>query len=298
MGLPRIAAYPMPQAASLPAPRVAWAIQPQRAALLVHDMQAHWLGRFDMDAQPVPALLSNIATLADACRAAGVPVIYTMQPAGQSPAQRGLLGPVWGDGIPAGSGGDAIASQVAPSPGDEIIVKRRYSALVGTDLLARLRALGRDQLVVCGVYAHIGVALTAAHAFTEDVRSLIVADAVADFSEQEHLRTLEWAGGCCAGVCATNDVLAAVGASTPEPGVDLERMRADVLAALDDPPATLGDDDDLLDLGLDSIRLMALVGRWRQAGLSIATEDLIEAEPTLAGWWAAAQQAGVRAAGR
>jgi len=168
----------------------------------------------------------------------------------------------------------------------------------GRPARTRRRALGRDQLIVCGVYAHIGVVLTAAHAFTEDVRSVIVADAVADFSEQDHVRALEWAGGCCAGVCSTGTVLGAIGGSPPQPGVDLERMRADVLAALDDPPATLGDDDDLLDLGLDSIRLMALVGRWREDGLSIAMEDLIEADPTLAGWWAAAQRAGTGAAGR
>lgn len=297
MGLPRIAPYPMPAAAALPAPRVAWPLEPPRAALLVHDMQAHWLGRFDMDAEPIPTLIANIAALAGACRAAGVPVIYTMQPAGQTAAQRGLLGPVWGEGIPAGSGGEAIVAPVAPAPGDEVIVKRRYSALVGTDLQARLRALGRDQLLVCGVYAHIGVALTAGHAFTEDLRAVIVADAVADFSAEEHVRTLEWAGGCCAGIAATGAILAALGGDAPR-GIDRERMRADILAALDDPPAALGDDDDLLDLGLDSISLMALVGAWQEAGLALTAEDIIEAEPTLAAWWAAAERAAGRTAAR
>lgn len=299
MGLPRIAPYAMPDAAALPEPRISWTIEPARAALLVHDMQAHFLAAFDVTREPVPELVANIDALAGACRRAGVPVIYSAQPPGQSVEQRGLLQPVWGDGIPAGSGGEEILPALAPHPGERVVTKWRYSALVRTDMLAHLAELGRDQLIVCGIYTHIGIAMTAAHAFMEDVRSVIAADAVADFSAQEQLTTLEWAGACCAGVTPTAALLAQLGAaSDPAGGIDLDRMRADVLAALDDPPAELGDHDDLLDLGLDSLRLMALVGRWREAGLALATEDLIEAEPTLAGWWAAAQGAAERAGAR
>lgn len=295
MGLPRIAPYPMPGTDALPAPKVAWTVDPARAVLLVHDMQAHFLAAFDVEREPIPELVANITALAGACRAAGVPVIYSAQPAGQTPEQRGLLGPVWGEGIPGGSGGEEILPALAPRPGDEVVTKWRYSALVRTVLLDRLRALGRDQLVVCGIYTHIGIAMTAAHAFMEDVRSVIAADAVADFSAHEQLTTLEWAGSCCAGITPTAVLLEQIGADAPAAaGVDLERMRADVLAALDDPPAALGDHDDLLDLGLDSLRLMSLVSAWRAAGLALATEDLIEAEPTLAGWWEAARGAAAR----
>lgn len=301
MGLPRIAPYPMPDPAALPEPRIAWTIEPHRAALLVHDMQAHFLAAFDAEREPVPALVANVAALAAACRAAGVPVLYSAQPPGQTPEQRGLLQDVWGDGIPAGTGAEAILDAVAPRPGEEVITKWRYSALVRTDLAARLRALGRDQLIVCGIYAHIGVIMTAAHAFMEDIRSVIAADAVADFSAEQHRAALAWAGSCTAGIAATADLIAQIGAgadATGPAGVDLERMRADVLAALDDPPAALGDDDDLIDLGLDSIRVMALLNRWREAGLPLSAEDLIEAEPTLGGWWAAAQEAAARAGAR
>lgn len=289
MSLPRIAPYPMPDPTSLPEPKVAWTVDPARAALLVHDMQAHFLAAFDVEREPIPELVTNIRTLIDACHAAGVPVLYSAQPAGQTPDERGLLQPVWGEGIPEGTGGEAILPALAPQDGDEVITKWRYSALVRTDLLERLRAKGRDQLIVCGIYTHIGIAMTAAHAFMEDVRSIIVADAVADFSAREQLTTLAWAASCCAGVTPTNTVVSAIGAASSNGGVDMERMRADLLAILEDRPDTLGDHDDLLDLGLDSMQVMALVTRWREAGLSISTEDLIEAEPTLAGWWEAAQ---------
>ncbi len=294
MGLPRITPYPMPDTSSLPRPKVAWTIDPTRAALLVHDMQAHFLAAFDAEREPVLTLVANIRTLIDACRAAGVPVLYSAQPAGQTPDQRGLLGPVWGEGIPAESGGEEILPALAPQEDDEVITKWRYSALVRTDLLERLRAVGRDQLMVCGIYTHIGIAMTAAHAFMEDVQSVIVADAVADFSPREQLSTLTWAASCCAGVTPTAALVAQIGAAASNGTVDIERMRADLLDILDDPPDALGDHDDLLDLGLDSLQVMALVTRWRKAGLALSAEDLIEAEPTVGGWWEAAQAAAAR----
>lgn len=296
MGLPRITPYPMPDPAALPDAKVTWTVDPARGALLVHDMQAHFLAAFDAEREPIPELVANIRRLTDACRAAGMPVLYSAQPAGQAPDQRGLLGPVWGEGIPGGSGGEEILPALAPHPGDVVITKWRYSALVRTDLLQRLRAAGRDQLVVCGIYTHIGIAMTAAHAFMEDVQSVIAADAVADFSAEEQVTTLAWAGSCCAGVTPTHALVTQIGgaATSSNGAVDIERMRADLLGVLEDPPAALGDHDDLLDLGLDSLRVMALVTRWREAGLGLSAEDLIEAEPTLAGWWEAAQAAAAR----
>ncbi len=294
MGLPRIAPYPMPDPAALPDPKVSWIVDPARAALLVHDMQAHFLAAFDVEREPIPELVANIRALIDACRSAGVPVLYSAQPAGQTPDQRGLLGPVWGEGIPGGTGGEEILPALAPETGDEVVTKWRYSALVRTDLLERLRARGRDQLVVCGIYTHIGIAMTAAHAFMEDVQSVIAADGVADFSAQEQLTTLAWAGSCCAGVAATSVLVEQITGTASAVTIDLERMRADVLATLEEPPAELADHDNLMDLGLDSLRLMALIGRWREAGLPLATEDLIEEEPTLAAWWDAAQRVAAR----
>ncbi|RJL31016.1 isochorismatase [Bailinhaonella thermotolerans] len=42
-------------------------------------------------------------------------------------------------------------------------------------------------------------------------------------------------------------------------------------------------DENLVDWGLDSIRLMTLVERWREEGVEVAFEDLAE-NPTLTGW--------------
>ena len=45
-----------------------------------------------------------------------------------------------------------------------------------------------------------------------------------------------------------------------------ESLRADIAALLHEAPDEIGGDDDLIDLGLDSMRAMALLTRWAQAG--------------------------------
>lgn len=64
----------------------------------------------------------------------------------------------------------------------------------------------------------------------------------------------------------------------------LERMRADIAALVDEAPEELEDDDNLLDWGLDSMRIFNLTVEWSQYGAELGFADLAEA-PTLADWW-------------
>ncbi|GAA3734309.1 amino acid adenylation domain-containing protein [Salinactinospora qingdaonensis] len=73
-------------------------------------------------------------------------------------------------------------------------------------------------------------------------------------------------------------------AGTHGSALTLEDMRAAVAAALDEDPAAIGDDDDLLRLGLDSIGVIRLASRWRHAGLPVTAAGLLERR-TLAQWW-------------
>ncbi|MER5767148.1 isochorismatase family protein [Streptomyces sp. NPDC001985] len=206
MALPAIAPYPMPRPDELPAGRVDWEVDPARAVLLVHDLQNYFLSAFDQGAEPVATLLHQVSRLREEAERLGVPVVYTAQPGGQSAAERGLQQDFWGPGLPAGPWAAAIPEPVAPGPGDTVLTKWKYSAFVRTDLLERLRALGRDQVIVTGVYAHIGVLMTACDAWMRDVQAFVVADAVADFSERDHRMALEWAAGRCARVLPTDRV--------------------------------------------------------------------------------------------
>jgi bifunctional isochorismate lyase/aryl carrier protein len=63
----------------------------------------------------------------------------------------------------------------------------------------------------------------------------------------------------------------------------VDDVRAHVAEVLEEPAADIGDHDDLLDRGLDSIRLMNLVERWRELGITTSFVDLAET-PTVSAW--------------
>ncbi|MCW5253044.1 MULTISPECIES: isochorismatase family protein [unclassified Streptomyces] len=205
-GIPAIAPYPLPTAGELPANTAAWTAEPDRAVLLLHDMQRYFLA-------PLPEalrteLVANVTALRDRARAAGVPVAYTAQPGGMTPEQRGLLADFWGPGMRTAPADREIVDGLAPEDGDWVFTKWRYSAFHRSDLLERMRAQGRDQLVVCGVYGHVGVLMTAVDAFTHDIRTFLVADGIADFGEDEHRATLDYAARRCAVVTTAGEVFA------------------------------------------------------------------------------------------
>jgi isochorismate hydrolase len=85
-----------------------------------------------------------------------------------------------------------------------VVTKWRYSAFHRTDLLRRIRAAGRDQVLICGVYAHLGCLATAVDAFSYDLETFLIADAVADFDEASHAMSLQRAAQGCAVVLSTS----------------------------------------------------------------------------------------------
>ncbi|MHA6626141.1 phosphopantetheine-binding protein [Pseudonocardia sichuanensis] len=69
-----------------------------------------------------------------------------------------------------------------------------------------------------------------------------------------------------------------------DPVLAPEQVRADVADLLGCDPAEIDPDEDLLDRGVDSIRLMSLVEQWRQAGATgLEFADLAE-QPVLRHW--------------
>lgn len=60
----------------------------------------------------------------------------------------------------------------------------------------------------------------------------------------------------------------------------LETLRAQVGELLEEP---VTDDADLLEAGIDSIRLMTLLNRWQDEGHEVSFVDLAE-QPTIAAW--------------
>ena len=90
------------------------------------------------------------------------------------------------------------------------MTKWRYSAFQRTDLREKLREWGRDQLLITGIYAHIGCLMTAAEAFQQEVRAFLVADGVADFSLEDHRMALSYAAKRCGVVDSTRHLAQAL----------------------------------------------------------------------------------------
>jgi bifunctional isochorismate lyase/aryl carrier protein len=209
LGLPAIAAYALPEGDEIPAARVPWRIERARAALLIHDMQNYFVNAF-AGHEPIGTVIANIAALRQHCDAVGVPVFYTAQPGAQDRRDRGLQADFWGPGMPATDGQPAIVDALSPGAAHIVLTKWRYSAFARTTLEPMLRARGRDQLIVCGVFAHIGCLMTTADAFMRDVEPFFVADGVADFSRAQHDLALTYAAGRCAVPTTTAALLQAL----------------------------------------------------------------------------------------
>ncbi|MDF4249057.1 isochorismatase family protein [Streptomyces sp. WMMB303] len=207
-GIPPIASYPLPSSHELPDNTAAWSVDPDRAVLLVHDMQRYFLAPFPGTVRA--ELLGNAERVRTRCAARGVPVAYSTQPGAMSARDRGLLMDFWGPGMRASAEDRQVAEELAPAEGDWLLTKWRYSAFFRSPLLRRMRAAGRDQLILCGVYAHVGVLATAMEAYANDIRTFLVGDAVADFSQDRHRMALTYAAERCAMVVSADRLLAEV----------------------------------------------------------------------------------------
>ncbi|MCZ4610596.1 isochorismatase family protein [Streptomyces sp. Lzd4kr] len=202
--------YVMPTPAMLPDDTTGWTLDPQRAALVVLNLQRRFVHVLAEEGVPVAELLTNAGRLVNAAHAAGVPVIHSV-PAGE----RGPATYVRRSGAPDDRDGEAFADQVEPRTGDAVLTTRKHSAFARTRLEGRLRDLRRDQVVIAGLFARVGVLMTAADAWVQDLEPFVVADAVADASAGSHGFALEWVADTCGAVTSTGRVVTVFGLVTP-----------------------------------------------------------------------------------
>lgn len=204
MAIPSIAPYDIPTG---PFPsRVDWELSPDRTALLIHDMQQYFIDAYQVDQQPMATALPNMVRIRDTCAAAGIPVVYTAQPGDQHPSRRGILADFWGDGLATGPD-EAIVDPLAPREGDIQVTKWRYSGFQRTDLHELLNHYRRDQLIVVGVYAHMGCMISATEAFMRDIAPFFVVDATGDFSHDEHRMAADYVAKRAGRVMTTDEVI-------------------------------------------------------------------------------------------
>ncbi|MBT2533912.1 isochorismatase family protein [Arthrobacter sp. ISL-48] len=207
MAIADIEDYELPVPEQLPQSKLKWQVDPRRAALLIHDMQEYFVAPFSRQSLPMREVLRNIVELKAACAKEGIPVYYTAQPGGMSREQRGLLLDLWGPGMTVSPAHRQILAELSPTASDTVLTKWRYSAFHKSQLKSLLDGGGRDQLIITGVYAHVGCLMTAVDAFSQDIQPFIVSDGVADFSREEHDLCLSYAASNCAVVTPASSVL-------------------------------------------------------------------------------------------
>jgi isochorismate hydrolase len=175
-----------------------WGLRPERAAVLVHDMQPYYLNVLHNSVRSRVA--AEASTLVSRARAVGLPILASGPRAASAIEQRGLLGPMWGLG--------PSAEEVAISEPDFVpIAKRSYSAFYATDLEVELRRRGRDQLIIVGVFASAGILATTFDAFARDIQCFVGIESTADYTAHQHRTALNLITSLTGAVTSSGNLL-------------------------------------------------------------------------------------------
>lgn len=167
-------------------------INPEKTALVLIDLQE---GILAIDTQPYPSsqILAKGKQLTEQFRQAGAPVVlvhvgwqadFADAPQGQTDASAGHpeggLPETWSDLAPG-----------LQQEGDIVVLKHQWGAFTGTDLDLKLRRLGVDTIVLGGIATNIGVESTVRHAWELNYNVVVVEDACATFTQEEHQMSME-----------------------------------------------------------------------------------------------------------
>ncbi len=177
-------------------------------------------------------ILPNVARLIEACRAKGLPVIFTEfvyatnipclrgdpfgiehlppatgEPTGYGHASRNcLIGPGAGEGPESAATVDALA----PRANELVIQAHTYDKFYGTHLDLALRSLRVDRLLLTGVTTDVCVNSTLIAASTRNYRVTAVTDAMGTIHDHIHEACLQIWRNKFARLKTTGDVLAEV----------------------------------------------------------------------------------------
>ena len=173
-----------------------------------------------------------------------------------------------------------IIEELTPQEGDICLGKWRYSAFKKSDFQDRLAQRECDQLIIVGIYGHIGCLSTALEAFMLDIKPFVPIDAIGDFSQEDHLMAMSYIAHRCGFVTDTNQLISALQEKKSIPQT-MSALKQLLGRYVDVPETEIADDIYLPDLGLDSIQVMQIAGHWQNHGISYL--NLVQ-NPTPQGW--------------
>jgi bifunctional isochorismate lyase/aryl carrier protein len=158
--------------------------QPDRAALLVLDMQSYFLKESSHAFIPsAAAILPNLQALIRIFARHGCPIIFTRHT--NMPGNAGQMMRWWKDLL----GPDASMSQIIPeldtTKGD-VIEKHQYDAFYRTELEQTLFSHNIQQVLVTGVMTHLCCETTARSAFMRGFNTFFSIDGTATYTEAFH----------------------------------------------------------------------------------------------------------------
>jgi ureidoacrylate peracid hydrolase len=185
-------------------------IDPSKKALVVVDMQnayCHEQGSLagqGFDISACRDVIGNVGKVIETCRKSGVPVIFLYLAFDKDYKDGGAMAhEVWPffkekGGLLDGTWDAAIVDELQPLSEEAVIRKTRYSGFSGTNLDYRLRYMGVETLIICGVTTNICVESTVRDAFHLGYKVVLISDGTAEIDEERYqasLKTVEYAFG-------------------------------------------------------------------------------------------------------
>ncbi len=141
-------------------------------ALIVIDMQCGMFADTAMPPHDGAAVLTRIAELIGAARAAGAPVIFIQHDGGA------------GDILARDQPGFALHPALAPRPGEPIIVKTFCDAFQQTPLAETLAGQKIHQVILCGMQTEFCIDTTCRAAFARGLTVTLAGDAHTTFDNE------------------------------------------------------------------------------------------------------------------
>jgi gluconolactonase len=202
-------------------------IDPKSTALIVQDLQNDVIidgGAFADSGSPQHAkdqnVVENVKALADACRAAGIPVIHVWYVVEEGAAGLKLNAPLFqgvkdGNALVRDSWGAAPAEGLEPQDGDFVVEKMRMSAWQGTKLETLLRGLGVETIIVTGAWTNMSIEHTARTGADKGYTMFVPEDGCSTMNADWHNASINFALQNVSTVTSCAEVKDAIGAPVP-----------------------------------------------------------------------------------